>query len=81
MLISLFHENNQPDDRGIINTVPVVRVVRKNTEAIHYVNTKTNGSESAESPPPLPMKPGEKVLIELDWKRRFDHMQQHSGQL
>ena len=27
-----------------------------------------------------PLEPGTLVDIQLDWSRRFDHMQQHSGQ-
>lgn len=26
-----------------------------------------------------PLQEGAEVEIEVDWKRRFDHMQQHSG--
>ena len=27
-----------------------------------------------------PLEPGQTVLQKVDWNRRFDHMQQHSGQ-
>lgn len=29
---------------------------------------------------PHPLTPGEKVRQEVDWRRRWDHMQQHTGQ-
>lgn len=29
---------------------------------------------------PKPLSPGDKVRQEIDWKRRWDHMQQHTGQ-
>lgn len=63
----LFPEGGgQPDDRGTINGVEVIRVVRQGGRAIHYI------------PEPIP----EAIEVELvvDWSRRFDHMQQHSGQ-
>ncbi|NXS96387.1 AASDB protein, partial [Jacana jacana] len=56
----------QPDDRGLIGEVPVLRVTRHGPEAVHFV--------------PAPLEPGATVLLSLDWDRRFDHMQQHSGQ-
>ena len=45
------------------------RVTRKSGKAIHFI-------ESAK-----PLTSGETVLQKVDWKRRFDHMQQHSGQV
>ncbi|KAG0432928.1 hypothetical protein HPB47_020390 [Ixodes persulcatus] len=63
----LFPEGGgQPDDRGTANGVPVVRVFRKNGHAIHFVHS--------------PFTVGEEVELEVDWTRRYDHMQQHSGQ-
>jgi misacylated tRNA(Ala) deacylase len=29
---------------------------------------------------PKPLSPGDKIRQEIDWKRRWDHMQQHTGQ-
>nr|XP_025969338.1 alanyl-tRNA editing protein Aarsd1-like [Dromaius novaehollandiae] len=55
-----------PDDRGLIGDVPVLRVSRRGAEAVHFVRTA--------------LEPGAPVLLSLDWERRFDHMQQHSGQ-
>ncbi|HSB82775.1 MAG TPA: alanyl-tRNA editing protein [Candidatus Methylomirabilis sp.] len=55
----------QPSDRGRIADAPV-EVVRKLEGRIrHYLA----------GPPP-----GGRVQVELDWTRRFDHMQQHTGQ-
>uniref|UniRef100_A0A8C9LB22 Alanyl-transfer RNA synthetases family profile domain-containing protein n=1 Tax=Pavo cristatus TaxID=9049 RepID=A0A8C9LB22_PAVCR len=63
----LFPEGGgQPDDRGLIGAVPVLRVTRRGAEAVHFVETA--------------LEPGSAVLLSLDWERRFDHMQQHSGQ-
>ncbi|XP_067168001.1 alanyl-tRNA editing protein Aarsd1-like isoform X2 [Apteryx mantelli] len=63
----LFPEGGgQPDDRGLIGDVPVLRVTRRGAEAVHFVRTA--------------LEPGAQVLLSLDWERRFDHMQQHSGQ-
>lgn len=63
----LFPEGGgQPDDRGLIGDVPVLRVTRRGAEAVHFVQAA--------------LEPGAEVLLSLDWERRFDHMQQHSGQ-
>ncbi|XP_019360539.1 PREDICTED: alanyl-tRNA editing protein Aarsd1-like [Gavialis gangeticus] len=57
---------DDPDDRGLIEDIPVLRVTRQGAEALHFVQT--------------PLEPGREVRLSLDWDRRFDHMQQHSGQ-
>ncbi|XP_078501454.1 alanyl-tRNA editing protein Aarsd1 isoform X1 [Lissotriton helveticus] len=63
----LFPEGGgQPDDRGLMNDIPVLRVTRQGPDAIHFVRT--------------PLELGSEVHIQVDWVRRFDHMQQHSGQ-
>ncbi|XP_043530938.1 alanyl-tRNA editing protein Aarsd1 [Chiloscyllium plagiosum] len=63
----LFPEGGgQPDDRGFINDIPVLRVTRHGLEAIHFVQS--------------PLEPLSRVQVKIDWERRFDHMQQHSGQ-
>lgn len=56
----------QPDDRGVINGIPVLQVKRKGSEAIHFIT----GS----------LDPGSTVDCKVEWERRWDHMQQHSGQ-
>ena len=57
----------QPNDRGTIDGIPVIDVnVRKEDGAIlHTVES-------------IPEK--QEVTAVIDWNRRFDHMQQHSGQ-
>ncbi|XP_064644016.1 alanyl-tRNA editing protein Aarsd1-B-like [Lineus longissimus] len=63
----LFPEGGgQPDDRGTINDVDVLSVIRRGVEAVHFTRS--------------PIDPGTEVHVQLDWRRRFDHMQQHSGQ-
>ncbi|XP_006006018.1 alanyl-tRNA editing protein Aarsd1 [Latimeria chalumnae] len=63
----LFPEGGgQPDDRGIINDIPVLRVTRQGPDAIHFVQTL--------------LEPDSEVQLKVDWERRFDHMQQHTGQ-
>ncbi|MEM7417995.1 MAG: alanyl-tRNA editing protein, partial [Gemmatimonadota bacterium] len=55
----------QPSDRGAIHGIAVTDVQRVEGALRHYV---------AESVDP------DDVRIEIDWARRFDHMQQHTGQ-
>ncbi|XP_013781560.1 alanyl-tRNA editing protein Aarsd1-A-like [Limulus polyphemus] len=63
----LFPEGGgQPDDRGVIANIPVLRVIKKGGQVVHF--TERSLPEGAE------------VDVEVDWTRRFDHMQQHSGQ-
>ncbi|MCR5795256.1 MAG: hypothetical protein K6G61_07965 [Solobacterium sp.] len=56
----------QPADHGMIGDVPVIDVHRKGDEILHY----TEG----------PVEAGTKVRCVIDWDRRFDHMQNHSGE-
>lgn len=60
----------KPCDYGFMNEKPVLDVQRKGAEAHHFV------LESTSSPP---FKVGDTVKCTVDWKRRHDHMQQHSG--
>nr|CAD7395340.1 unnamed protein product [Timema poppensis] len=63
----LFPEGGgQPCDRGFLGSVPVVQVSQHGTDAVHFVTE--------------PLVEGETVRQMLDWDRRLDHMQQHSGQ-
>lgn len=65
----LFPEGGgQRCDYGTIDGKPVRRVLRKGSKAVHFV-------ESTES-----FEVGTEVKLKLDWERRVDHMQQHSGQ-
>lgn len=56
----------QSADIGKINDVNVINVKRENDQIIHYVDSE--------------FKEGEIVHLELDWNRRFDHMQNHTGE-
>jgi Predicted metal-dependent hydrolases related to alanyl-tRNA synthetase HxxxH domain len=55
----------QPFDLGTLNGIPVVDVLEEDGEIVHVVES--------------PIEAGE-VEGRIDWNRRFDHMQQHSGQ-
>ena len=55
----------QPADGGVISGVPVVDVIDQEERVAHRLAA------------PLHTGP---VDCALDWERRFDHMQQHSGQ-
>lgn len=58
----------QPYDKGVIQDVPVVEVVEEGDEIIHILKEE------------LKEKINSEVAGKIDWERRFDHMQQHSGQ-
>ena len=65
----LFPEGGgQNSDRGTINSVAVLSVTRRGTEAVHLVS------------PAVDWVPGTACSQSLDWARRWDNMQQHSGQ-
>ena len=48
-----------------MNDIEVLRITRRGADAVLFVET--------------PIEPGTEVLQKVDWIRRFDHMQQHSG--
>lgn len=56
----------QPADTGLLGNVRVTDVHEKDGQVVHY----TDG--------PLPV--GETVRGVIDWDRRFQHMQEHSGE-
>ncbi len=58
----------QPYDKGVIQDVPVVEVVEEDDEVVHILKKE------------LKEKINSEVVGKIDWKRRFDHMQQHLGQ-
>jgi misacylated tRNA(Ala) deacylase len=43
-----------------------MKVERRGATAVHYVLGEVT--------------PGSEVKVKVDWERRFDHMQQHTGQ-
>src|SRR2546426_10132146 len=55
----------QPGDRGTIGSVKVVDTQERAGDVLHVLEA--------------PVEAGE-VAAEIDWARRFDHMQQHHGQ-
>ncbi len=56
----------QPYDTGTLDQARVVEVIEENGEILHFVDRE------------LPA--GSRVHGRVDWHRRFDHMQQHTGQ-
>lgn len=56
----------QPDDRGKLGECNVLQVLRRGSQAVHIIDSE--------------IKEGEDVKCTIDWKRRYDHMQQHSAQ-
>ena len=57
----------QPHDRGTLNEVPVVEVIEREADGaiLHILERPLEAHE---------------VVGRIDWERRFDHMQQHTGQ-
>jgi alanyl-tRNA synthetase len=56
----------QPFDTGRLGLVDVIETIDDGNDIVHVVGT--------------PLTPGTRVRGEIDWARRFDHMQQHTGQ-
>ncbi|TLS49068.1 hydrolase [Paenibacillus antri] len=59
------HGGGQPCDYGTIDGIPVLDVISEEDEVLHKVER-------------LPEEAA--AVCRIDWRRRFDHMQQHSGQ-
>jgi len=59
-------EGGQSADKGSINDLPVLDVQIKDDLIYHYLEQ--------------PLEPGSSVTGHVDWKQRFDFMQQHSGE-
>lgn len=58
------HGGGQPCDLGSIQGIPVLDVISEEELVLHKLERLPND---------------ESVACQLDWNRRFDHMQQHSG--
>ena len=56
----------QPFDKGTLNLIPVVDVYKKEGIIYHVLQESLEGQTE--------------VIGQIDWERRFDHMQQHAGQ-
>ncbi len=62
----------QPNDLGTLDALAVEDVLDESGEIVHLL---------ARAPAPMQSGPSsERVRGEIDWPRRFDHMQQHTGQ-
>jgi len=55
----------QPHDTGAIAGVPVLEVIDEGERIAHRIDGDVNSADAS---------------CRIDWARRFDHMQQHSGQ-
>jgi alanyl-tRNA synthetase len=55
----------QPSDRGSISGIPVLDVLDQGDAIAHVLERQPEGTQ---------------VSGQIDWARRFDHMQQHTGQ-
>lgn len=55
----------QPFDTGTLGGANVIEVIDEEERVVHVLDA--------------PIAPGE-ITAQIDWPRRFDHMQQHSGQ-
>jgi alanyl-tRNA synthetase len=55
----------QPHDIGTLQNIPVIDVIEQDEAIIHVMDGKIASG---------------KVTGKVNWKRRFDHMQQHTGQ-
>jgi alanyl-tRNA synthetase len=55
----------QPFDLGSVNGIPVLEVQKREGEIRHYLGGVLSAGTAS---------------LQLDWARRFDHMQQHTGQ-
>jgi alanyl-tRNA synthetase len=62
----------QPCDRGTLRGIPVTEVLESDRGPIHLLEMEA-GQKGAPSA-------GDRVEGVIDWPRRYDHMQQHSGQ-
>ncbi|NLG86997.1 MAG: alanyl-tRNA editing protein, partial [Firmicutes bacterium] len=70
----------QPYDKGFFKIAgqganfPVIKVMEEDGDIVHYVCCPPEELDSL-----LSLK-GHEICGEIDWQRRFDHMQQHTGQ-
>jgi alanyl-tRNA synthetase len=61
----------QPADRGTLDGLAVVDVQEHDGEILHLLDPQAEHGA---------LTPGKRVSGAIDWQRRFDYMQQHSGQ-
>jgi alanyl-tRNA synthetase len=66
----------QPFDTGVLAGVRVLDVFdRDDGTVVHALDVRVGAPVSVRVP-----EPGDSVRGAIDWRRRFDHMQQHTGQ-
>jgi alanyl-tRNA synthetase len=71
----------QPHDQGTLNDIPVSDVFEREDDGaiVHVVSSEVEGPDLSPLTS-LRINKGETVHGQIDWERRFDHMQQHTGQ-
>jgi alanyl-tRNA synthetase len=71
----------QPSDTGTLGGLPIADVVEEEGSIAHVLGAATPAEAGAGSGvEPTRDLPGRVVHGVVDWPRRFDHMQQHTGQ-
>ncbi len=77
----------QPFDEGILSGWPVVEVLDDEAgDIVHVIDVERSARESSQHAVDTPSEwsrnaeAGQRVHGAIDWPRRFDHMQQHTGQ-
>ena len=70
----------QPFDVGTLGDPRVVDVIDQEDGSIAHVLEPPNSTTAALPDPAPVLRAGGRVRGAIDWPRRFDHMQQHSGQ-
>jgi alanyl-tRNA synthetase len=73
----------QPFDTGTLGTFAVVDVIDRDDGTIAHVlqeHPAPGTPDSAPAPSPPHPAPGTRLVGTINWPRRFDHMQQHTGQ-
>jgi len=68
----------QPPDIGFVDDLRVVDVQEIDGHIWHFVEPAANAGSPLK--PHDPLKPGDRVHLRIDWQRRLDNMQQHTGQ-
>ncbi|HEX3644483.1 MAG TPA: DHHA1 domain-containing protein [Vicinamibacterales bacterium] len=70
----------QPFDTGRLGALTVIDAVDEEDGTVTHVTELKAESPEQLSSEDLQLRTGDVVHGEIDWARRFDHMQQHSGQ-
>jgi alanyl-tRNA synthetase len=60
----------QLSDQGFLNEIPVLEVKVEKGKIFHFIDKKNKAKLTI----------GQKIGGKIDWQRRFDHMQHHTGQ-